>query len=155
MAERSAAAAVGVTAYVSIRQHASACVSIRQHTNTSANASMRQHTQQRRRWCQQGGFSVWHACAAIYEAVGGAVVTACHPSAYVSIRQHPSAVGGAVVTACHPSAYVSIRQHPSAVDGIPVKNLLLPVKRHANACKRPTNLACGHLLSQLAAKETC
>jgi hypothetical protein len=59
------------SAYVSIRQHTSAYVSIRQHT--SAYVSIRQHT-----------------------------------SAYVSIRQHTSAY---VSIRQHTSAYVSIRQH--------------------------------------------
>ena len=43
MAERSAAA-VGVTAYVSIRQHTSACVSMRQHTSAYVSIRIRQHT---------------------------------------------------------------------------------------------------------------
>jgi hypothetical protein len=82
---------IHTSAYVSIRQHASACVSIRQHT--SAYVSMRQHTS---------------AYVSIRQHTSACVSMRQHASAYVSIRQHTSAC---VSIRQHTSAYVSIRQH--------------------------------------------
>ncbi len=91
-------AALGLRAYVSIRQHTSAGDSIRQHTSAyvsirtivEAALGLRAYTHARVTWIvqQEGQYACWHSIRQ-------------HTSAYVSIRQHTS-------------AYVSIRQHTSA-----------------------------------------
>jgi hypothetical protein len=94
---------------VSIRPHASASASILQ--NTSACASMRQHTceaLQRAFMCSRTAGLSTPSTDSTCSGEGSERVAA---SAYVSIRQHTSAY---VSIRQHTSAYVSIRQHTSA-----------------------------------------
>jgi hypothetical protein len=123
-------------AYVSIRQHTSAYVSIRQPSllhiasptaffTTCKDVSIRQHTSAYVSIRQRCPSSLLHTASAT------AFFTTCgdqHTSAYVSIRQHTSLLHIASATAFllpvktsayasirqHTSAYVSIRQHTSA-----------------------------------------
>jgi hypothetical protein len=76
-----------MSAYVSIRQHMSAHISI----SASAYVSVRQHVVL---WERMLCFRLVCACMCVRVCVRGGQ----HTSAYVSIRQHTS-------------AYVSIRQH--------------------------------------------
>ncbi len=88
------------SAYVSIRQHTSAYVSIRHLRASAPTCSIRQHTS---------------AYVSIRQHTSAYVtcVQVLQPSAYVSIRQHTSAYV-TCVQVLQPSAYVSIRQHTSA-----------------------------------------
>jgi hypothetical protein len=99
------------SAYVSIRQHESACVSMRQAT---------QHTSAYVSFCGSGGGSSASACARAGRCAYVSIAYVSirwrvrirlqsirqHTSAYVSIRQHTSAH---VSTRQHTSAYASIR----------------------------------------------
>jgi hypothetical protein len=90
----------GVSAYVSIRQHTSAYVSIRSayvSIRTSAYVSMRQ--------------ICLPQCEEPPERAPRRASIRQHTSAYASIRQHASAYAS---IRQHTSAYVSIRQHTSA-----------------------------------------
>jgi hypothetical protein len=90
-------AAPHTSAYVSMRQHASACASrIRQHTSAYASTAALSRGYSQRRIRQ-------HASAYVS-------MRQPHTSAYVSIRQHYCAVAR-LLAAPHTSAYVSMRQH--------------------------------------------
>ncbi len=105
-----------LNAYVSIRQHTSACGSTRQHTSayvsirqlTSACGSIRQHTSVYARIRQPtAAYGSLHQLA-LHQLAHSAQTATPLPVLYASIRQHTSAY---VSIRQHTSAYVSIRQH--------------------------------------------
>jgi hypothetical protein len=112
-------------AYASIRQHASAYVSmrhsIRDSIRRSGHAVLIAHA------------AVAYACDSIRQHTSAYVSIRQHESACVSMRQHTSAYvsmrqhASAYVMRPHTSAYVSIRQHTSAY---------VSIRQHAPTCSR-------------------
>ena len=109
-----------VSAYVSIRQHTSACVSsvsIRWHT--SAYVSIRQHT-------PAYLASIWRSEMRGGRGIAGptprAACASWNTSAYVSIRQHTSAYAYVSIGRLHaPHALPGIRQHKWAYVSIRIR----------------------------------